>query len=89
LIETDPIRQRVKHAIAGYSGATLKAYHLDLRGWILRLHAAFLDPLAVEPAHIEFVCPLARIGGQSFLGNRPQAVGDLQLLSLLLPGTTD
>ena len=57
LIETDPIRQRVKHAIAGflagYSGTTLEAYRLDLRGWITWLDAAFLDPFAVERAHIE------------------------------------
>lgn len=36
LIETDPIRQRVRHAIAGflagYSGTTLETYRLDLRG---------------------------------------------------------
>ena len=46
LIEDDPIRQRVKHAIggflAGYSGTTLEAYRLDLRGWITWLDAAFL-----------------------------------------------
>ena len=57
LIETDPIRQRVKHAIAGflagYSSATLEAYRLDLRGWITWLDATFLDPFAVERAHIE------------------------------------
>ncbi len=57
LIETDPIRQRVKHAIAGflagYSGTTLEAYRLDLRGWIGWLDAAFLDPFDVEHAHIE------------------------------------
>ena len=38
LIEADPIRERVRHAIAGflagYSGTTLEAYRLDLRGWI-------------------------------------------------------
>ena len=38
LIEADPMRQRVKHAIAGFlagcSGTTLEAYRLDLRGWI-------------------------------------------------------
>ena len=57
LIETDPIRQRVEHAIAGFlaghSGTTLAAYRLDLRGWITWLDAAFLDPFAVERAHIE------------------------------------
>ena len=57
LIEADPIRQRVKHAIAGflagYSGTTLEAYRLDLRGWITWLDAAFLDPFVVERAHIE------------------------------------
>ena len=45
LIETDPIRARVKHAIAGflagYSGTTLEAYRLDLRGWITWLDAAW------------------------------------------------
>ena len=46
LIETDPIRHVVKHAIAGflagYSGATLEAYRLDLRGWITWLDATSL-----------------------------------------------
>lgn len=46
LIETDPIRARVKHAIAGllasYSGTTLEAYRLDLSGWIGWLDVAFL-----------------------------------------------
>ena len=57
LIEADPIRERVRHAIAGflagYSGTTLEAYRLDLRGWVSWLDAAFLDPFAVERAHIE------------------------------------
>ena len=57
LIEADPIRERVRHAIAGflagYSGTTLEAYRLDLRGWISWLDAAFLDPFAIERAHIE------------------------------------
>ena len=57
LIETDPIRQRVKHAIAeflaGYSGTTLEAYRLDLRGWVMWLDTAFLDPFEIERAHIE------------------------------------
>ena len=57
LIEADPIRERVRHAIAGflagYSGTTLEAYRLDLRGWITWLDAAFLDPFVVERAHIE------------------------------------
>ena len=57
LIEADPIRERVRHAIAGflagYSGTTLEAYRLDLRGWISWLDAAFLDPLVIERAHIE------------------------------------
>ena len=57
LIESDPIRERVRHAIAGflagYSSATLEAYRLDLRGWVMWLDNAFLDPVAVERAHIE------------------------------------
>jgi hypothetical protein len=57
LIEVDPIRQRVRHAIAGflagYSGTTLEACRLDLRGRISWLDTAFLDPFVVERAHIE------------------------------------
>ena len=59
LVDADPIRQRVKHAIggflAGYSGTTLEAYRLDLRGWIGWLDTAGLDPFAVERAHIKRV----------------------------------
>jgi len=47
LIEADPIRQRVKHSIAGFlagcSGTTLEAYRLDLCGWIGWLDTARLD----------------------------------------------
>jgi hypothetical protein len=54
LIEADPIRERIRHAIAGflagYSGTTLEAYRLGLRGWITWLDAAFLDPFVVERA---------------------------------------
>ena len=57
LVEADPTLQRVKHAIggfsAGYSGTTLEAYRLELRGWIGWLDTAGLDPFAVERAHIE------------------------------------
>lgn len=38
LVDVDPYRQQVNRAIAGflagYSGATLEAYRLDLRQWI-------------------------------------------------------
>ena len=76
LIETDPIRQRVKHAIAGflagYSGTTLEAYRLDLRGWITWLDAAFLDPFAVERAHIELYARWSESEGKarSTIGRR-------------------
>ena len=57
LIETDPIRQRrqARHRgfLAGYSGTTLEAYRLDLRGWVMRLDTALLDPFEIERAHIE------------------------------------
>ena len=76
LIETDPIRQRVKHAIAGflagYSGTTLEAYRLDLRGWITWLDAAFLDPFVVERAHIELYARWSESEGKarSTIGRR-------------------
>ena len=60
LVDVDPIRQRVKHAIggflAGYSGTTLEAYRLDPRQWIGWLDTAGLDPFAVERAHIGSDC---------------------------------
>ena len=76
LIETDPIRARVKHAIAGYlagySGTTLEAYRLDLRGWITWLDVAFLDPFAVERAHIELYARWSESEGKarSTIGRR-------------------
>lgn len=57
LVDVDPIRQRVKQAIAGflagYSGTTLEAYRLDLRQWLGWIDSAGLDPFDVERAHIE------------------------------------
>ena len=57
LVDVDPIRQRVKQAIAGflagYSGTTLEAYRLDLRQWIGWLDSAGVDPFDVARAHIE------------------------------------
>ena len=91
LIETDPIRARVKHAIAGflagYSGTTLEAYRLDLRGWITWLDAAFLDPFAVERAHIELYARWSESEGKarSTIGTTP--VDDLRVLQVLLPRT--
>ena len=75
LVEADPIRQRVKHAIAGflagYSGTTLEAYRLDLRGWIAWLDTAGLDPFVVERAHIELYARWCESeGSPSFAGFR-------------------
>jgi site-specific recombinase XerD len=57
LVDVDPIRQQVNRAIAGflagYSGATLEAYRLDLRQWVGRLDSAGLGVFVVERAHIE------------------------------------
>ena len=57
LVDVDPTRQQVNRAIAGflagYSGATLEAYRLDLRQWVGWLDAAGLGVFAVERAHIE------------------------------------
>ena len=57
LVDVDPTRQQVNRAIAGflagYSGATLEAYRLDLRQWVGWLDAAGLGVFVVERAHIE------------------------------------
>ncbi len=57
LVDVDPIRQQVNRAIAGflagYSGATLEAYRLDLRQWVGWLDSAGLGVFGVERAHIE------------------------------------
>lgn len=57
LLDLDPIQQEVRKAIggflAGYSGATMTAYHLDLRQWIAWLDQAHVAVLGVERAHIE------------------------------------
>lgn len=57
LVDLDPTRQQVKRAIAGflagYSGATLEAYRLDLRQWVGWLDTARLGVFVVERAHIE------------------------------------
>jgi site-specific recombinase XerD len=57
LVDVDPVRQQVNRAIAGflagYSGATLEAYRLDLRQWITWLDPAGLNVFDVERAHIE------------------------------------
>lgn len=57
LVDVDPIRQQVNRAIAGflagYSGATLEAYRLDLRQWVGWLDTAGLGVFVVERAHIE------------------------------------
>ena len=76
LIEADPIRERVRHAIAGflagYSGTTLEAYRLDLRGWISWLDTAFLDPFEIERAHIELYARWSESEGKarSTIGRR-------------------
>ena len=76
LIEADPIRERVRHAIAGflagYSGTTLEAYRLDVRGWISWLDTAFLDPFEIERAHIELYARWSESEGKarSTIGRR-------------------
>ena len=75
-----PIRQRVRHAIAGflagYAGTTLEAYRLDLRGWISWLDAAFVDPFVVERAHIELYARWCESEGKarSTIGRRRSTI---------------
>lgn len=56
-VELDPRRQLAHRAIAGYlagySGATLNAYRLDLRQWVIWLDGNGVDLLSVQRAHIE------------------------------------
>jgi integrase/recombinase XerD len=56
-VELDPGRQVAHRAIAGYlagySGATLDAYRLDLRQWVIWLDGNGVDILSVQRAHIE------------------------------------
>jgi hypothetical protein len=56
-VELDPRRQLAHRAIAGYlagySGATLDAYRLDLRQWATWLDGNGVDILSVQRAHIE------------------------------------
>jgi hypothetical protein len=55
--DLDPRRQLAHRAIAGYlagySGATLVAYRLDLRQWVIWLDGNGVDILSVQRAHIE------------------------------------
>ena len=57
VVDVDPTRRRINQAIAGflagYSGATLEAYRLDLRPWVCWLDTAGVGVLSVERAHIE------------------------------------
>lgn len=56
-VELDPRRQLAHRAIAGYragySGATLDAYRLDLRQWVTWLDGNGVEILSVQRAHIE------------------------------------
>jgi site-specific recombinase XerD len=56
-VDLDPRRQLAHRAIAGYlagySGATLDAYRLDLRQWATWLDGNGVDVLSVQRAHIE------------------------------------
>ena len=56
-VDLDPRRQVAHRAIAGYlagySGATLGAYRLDLRQWATWLGGNGVDILSVQRAHIE------------------------------------
>ena len=57
LLDLDPVRQEVRKAIAGflagYSGATMTAYHLDLRQWVAWLDTGHIAVFDAERAHIE------------------------------------
>lgn len=57
VVDLDPSRQLAHRAIAGYlagySGATLDAYRLDLRQWANWLDGNGVDILSVQRAHIE------------------------------------
>ena len=58
LIEiAEPAVDRVERALAGYlagySGATLVGYRLDLRQWVEWISNLHIDVLAAERAHIE------------------------------------
>lgn len=56
-VELDPRRQLAHCAIAGYlagySGATLDAYRLDLRQWMTWLDGNGVEILGAQRAHIE------------------------------------
>ncbi len=56
-VDLDPRRQLAHRVIAGYlagySGATLVAYRLDLRQWVIWLDGNDVDILSVQRAHIE------------------------------------
>ena len=74
LVDLDPTRQQVNRAIAGflagYSGATLEAYRLDLRQWVGWLDTAGLGVFAVERAHIELYARWCESEGKA-----PAAIG--------------
>ena len=57
VVDLDPRRELFHRAIAGYlagySGATLDAYRLDLRQWVTWLDGNGVDILSVQRAHIE------------------------------------
>jgi len=57
VVDLDPRRQLAHRAIAGYlagySGATLVAYRLDLRRWVIWLDGNGVGVLDVQRAHIE------------------------------------
>lgn len=57
VIDLDPGHQLAHRAIAGYlagySGATLGAYRLDLRQWVAWLDGNGVDILSVQRDHIE------------------------------------
>ena len=91
LVDVDPIRQRVKQAIAGflagYSGTTLEAYRLDLRQWIGWLDSAGVDPFDVACAHIELYARWCESEGKArgTIGRRLSTICGFYLI--LLSGT--
>ena len=89
LIEADPIRQRVKHAVAGfladYSGITVGAYRLELRGLISRLTPP--DSIRSRSSEPTSSCaPLVRVRGQGSINDRKASLDDLRLQPVLRSG---
>ena len=79
-VELDPRREIAHRAIAGYlagySGATLDAYRLDLRQWVTWLDTAGIGILDAQRAHIELYARWSEEHGlaRSTIGRRLSTV---------------